>query len=47
MPLHWDPMHGICLHMVLTKLTEMCVITIFVFNATVEPENRLSQDAAF
>lgn len=47
MPLHMHLMHDICPHMVLAKLTEMCVITIFVFCATVEPENRLSQDAAF
>lgn len=47
MPLHRHPMHDICPHIVLAKLTEMCVITIFIFCATVEPENTLSQDTAF
>lgn len=47
MPLHRHLMHGICPHMVLASLTEMCAITIFVLRAAVEPENRLSQDAAF
>lgn len=47
MPLHRHLMHDICPHMVLGKLTEMCVVTIFVFCATAEPENTLIQDAAF